>query len=118
MVPFETADDLHGALVREFPECDGLVMAAAVADFIPEESAERLHRSDGREDAAARVRAATFSRASGLCGAGRRSIAFAAETENLEARGRRKRDAKGADLSSSTTSDVPTSGSTPGTTRC
>src|SRR5262245_17867221 len=26
----ETADDLHAALLREFPECDGLVMAAAV----------------------------------------------------------------------------------------
>src|SRR6185295_10193742 len=43
---YETAADLHGLLVREFPECDGLAMAAAVADFIPEES-ERLHREDG-----------------------------------------------------------------------
>src|SRR5207249_12187548 len=45
--PFETAADLHGLLVREFPECDGLDMAAAVADFIPKESPERLHREGG-----------------------------------------------------------------------
>jgi phosphopantothenoylcysteine decarboxylase/phosphopantothenate--cysteine ligase len=41
---FETADELHALLLSEFPECDGLVMAAAVADFIPVESPHRLHR--------------------------------------------------------------------------
>ena len=46
---FETADDLHALLVREFPECDGLVMAAAVADFIPAASARRLHRAEGEQ---------------------------------------------------------------------
>ncbi|HTD51390.1 MAG TPA: bifunctional phosphopantothenoylcysteine decarboxylase/phosphopantothenate--cysteine ligase CoaBC, partial [Thermoanaerobaculia bacterium] len=44
---FETAADLHALLVQEFPECDVLVMAAAVADFIPQESNDRLHREDG-----------------------------------------------------------------------
>ena len=53
VLSFETADDLHALLVREFPECDGLVMAAAVSDFIPESSPGRMHRGDG-----ARTRAA------------------------------------------------------------
>ena len=45
----------HELLLREFPECDGLAMAAAVADFIPEASAERLHRERGRTAPAARA---------------------------------------------------------------
>ncbi|MFY9551746.1 MAG: bifunctional phosphopantothenoylcysteine decarboxylase/phosphopantothenate--cysteine ligase CoaBC [Thermoanaerobaculia bacterium] len=94
---FETADELHAALVREFPECDGLVMAAAVADFIPEASARRFHREEGE-------RALRLSPGRDLLASlaplkrAQTVVAFAAETEDLEARGRRKMDAKGADL--------------------
>ena len=93
---FETAADLHGLLVREFPECDGLAMAAAVADFIPEES-ERLHREDG--DRTLRLHAGRDILASlKPLHRGQTVVAFAAETEDIEARARRKMDAKGADL--------------------
>ena len=93
---FETAADLHGLLVREFPECDGLAMAAAVADFIPEES-ERLHREDG--DRTLRLHAGTDILASlKPLHRGQTIVAFAAETEGLEAHARRKLEAKGADL--------------------
>ena len=94
---FETADDLHALLLREFPECDLLIMAAAVADFLPSESPRRLHRDDGEHvlqlkpgrDLLASLRPLKRSQT---------VIAFAAETEDLEARGRRKMEAKGADL--------------------
>ncbi len=94
---FETADDLHGLLVREFPESDALVMAAAVADFIPRASPNRLHRDEGEKslrlepgrDLLASLR--PLKRAQTV-------VAFAAETEDLESRGRRKLEAKGADL--------------------
>jgi phosphopantothenoylcysteine decarboxylase / phosphopantothenate---cysteine ligase len=103
---FETADELAEILLREFPECHGLVMAAAVADFIPERSPERLHRSEGEKslrlspgrDLLASLR--TLKR-------GQTVVAFAAETvaapeggreAALENRGRRKMEAKGADL--------------------
>jgi phosphopantothenoylcysteine decarboxylase/phosphopantothenate--cysteine ligase len=97
MLRFETADDLHALLVTEFPECDVLLMAAAVADFIPEESARRLHRSEGERrlelhpgrDVLASLR--PLKRAQTV-------VAFAAETEDLESRGRAKMEAKGADL--------------------
>jgi phosphopantothenoylcysteine decarboxylase/phosphopantothenate--cysteine ligase len=93
---FETAADLHGLLVREFPECDGLAMAAAVADFIPEES-ERLHREDG--DRTLRLRAGQDILASlKPLYRGQTIVAFAAETKDLEGRARRKMEAKGADL--------------------
>ena len=94
---FETASDLHALLVAEFPECDGLAMAAAVADFIPEESARRLHRSEG--DRFLRLAAGSDILAS--LKPLRRSqtvIAFAAETGDLEERGRAKMRAKDADL--------------------
>ncbi len=97
VVPFETADDLHGLLVREFPECDGLVMAAAVSDFIPEASAGRLHRGDGARTVRLAPGRDILASLAPLK-RGQTVVAFAAETEDLEARGRRKMESKGADL--------------------
>ena len=97
VVPFETADDLHALLVQEFPECDGLVMAAAVGDFIPESSSGRLHRGDG-------ARTLRLSPGRDILASlaplrrGQTVVAFAAETEDLEARGRQKMESKGADI--------------------
>ena len=105
-VPFETAADLHAALVHQFPESDGLAMAAAVADFVPEASDRRLHRSDG--DATVRLTAGRDVLASlATSNRGQTVIAFAAETgeagetadgKGIERRAAEKRDAKGADL--------------------
>jgi phosphopantothenoylcysteine decarboxylase/phosphopantothenate--cysteine ligase len=97
MLSFETADDLHALLVREFPECDGLMMAAAVSDFIPEASEHRFHRAEGprslRLDPGRDLLASLLPlrRAQTV-------VAFAAETDDLAERGRRKMEAKGADL--------------------
>ncbi len=96
-VSFETSAELENLLRAEFPECDALAMAAAVADFIPEAAAERLHREDG----ATTVRLSPGrDLLAGLAPLrGRQTVvAFAAETEDFEARGRRKMEAKGADL--------------------
>ncbi|MFN2387392.1 MAG: bifunctional phosphopantothenoylcysteine decarboxylase/phosphopantothenate--cysteine ligase CoaBC [Thermoanaerobaculia bacterium] len=95
--PFETAADLHGLLIREFPDSDVLAMAAAVADFIPEESSRRLHREEGAralrlepgDDLLASLKPLKRSQS---------VIAFGAETEDFERRGRRKLEAKGADF--------------------
>lgn len=94
---FATADELHALLLQEFPDCDGLVMAAAVADFIPLARPERMHRDAGPvrvdlepgRDILASLR--PLKR-------GQTVVAFAAETSDLETRGRRKMEAKGADL--------------------
>jgi phosphopantothenoylcysteine decarboxylase/phosphopantothenate--cysteine ligase len=97
LLSFETATQLHAVLLAEFPECDALVMAAAVSDFIPDESRERLHREDGDRTlhlAAGRDILASLSPL-------KRSqtvVAFAAEADDLEERGRRKMEQKGADL--------------------
>lgn len=97
VLAFETADELHAHLVREFPECDGLVMAAAVADFIPERRPRRLHREEGGQSL--RLDPGRDLLAS-LQPLKRRQtvVAFAAETEDFERRGRQKMKEKGADL--------------------
>ncbi|MDQ6891993.1 MAG: bifunctional phosphopantothenoylcysteine decarboxylase/phosphopantothenate--cysteine ligase CoaBC [Acidobacteriota bacterium] len=96
-VPFETSADLHARLLETFPDSDGLAMAAAVSDFVPEARRERLHRSAG--DATMRLTAGTDVLASlRPLRRGQTVIAFAAETDDLEANGRRKMEAKGADL--------------------
>jgi len=94
---FETADELHALLVREFPECDGLVMAAAVADFIPAQSPKRLHRADGPRSLDLSPGRDVLASLAPLK-RGQTVVAFAAETEDLEARARRKMEAKPADL--------------------
>ena len=97
LLSFETADELHALLVQEFPECDGLVMAAAVADFIPVASSARLHREDGSRVVRLEPGRDLLESLKPL----RRKqtvVAFAAEFEDLEERGRRKMESKGADL--------------------
>jgi phosphopantothenoylcysteine decarboxylase/phosphopantothenate--cysteine ligase len=96
-VSFETAAELENLLRAEFPECDVLAMAAAVADFIPEESGQRLHREEGERNVRLTLGRDLLRELAPL----RRNqtvVAFAAETGDLEARGRRKMEAKGADL--------------------
>ena len=97
MGPLETADELHGLLLAEFPDCDVLAMAAAVADFIPARSAERLHRADGPRSIRLEPGRDLLA---GLRPLRRRQsvIAFAAESGDVEDGARRKLESKGADL--------------------
>ncbi len=97
LVRFETADELHAILRREFPECDGIAMAAAVSDFIPEASERRLHRSDGAKTLRLEPGRDLLASLAPLR-RGQTIVAFAAETGDFEAAGRRKMEAKGADL--------------------
>jgi phosphopantothenoylcysteine decarboxylase/phosphopantothenate--cysteine ligase len=94
---FETSADLENLLRAEFPECDVLAMAAAVADFIPEASRERLHREDGEQTVRLSPGRDLLAGLAPLRGK-QTVVAFAAETGDFEARGRRKMETKGADL--------------------
>lgn len=97
VVRFDTADDLHAILVREFPECDGIAMAAAVSDFIPESSPTRLHRAEGARTVRLQPGRDLLASLAPLR-RGQTVVAFAAETGDFESAGRRKMEAKGADL--------------------
>ncbi|HEY7368902.1 MAG TPA: bifunctional phosphopantothenoylcysteine decarboxylase/phosphopantothenate--cysteine ligase CoaBC [Thermoanaerobaculia bacterium] len=94
---FESAADLMRLLIEEFPGCDALAMAAAVADFVPEESRERLHRAEGPRSLRLQPGddlLATIARLK----KGQTVVAFAAETEDVEARAAKKMEQKNADL--------------------
>ncbi|MFU8839119.1 MAG: bifunctional phosphopantothenoylcysteine decarboxylase/phosphopantothenate synthase [Nitriliruptoraceae bacterium] len=96
-----TARDLHAAVLERVPLCDVVIKAAAVADFRPETAAaSKLKKEAGAptitlvpnpdvlaELGRQRGRAATPV-----------LVGFAAETDDVEANGRAKLAAKGADL--------------------
>ena len=100
--PFVTVEELGDLLTEAFPQCDALIMSAAVGDFTVADFAERkLPRSDGpitlrlvpTEDLLAAV--GRTKRPEQII------VAFAMEQgpkEATEARARRKLQAKNADL--------------------
>lgn len=94
---FETAADLQSLLESEFESCNVLVMAAAVADFIPEKLGRRLHRSEGPRSLS--LTPGTDLLASLAAKKGNRLVvAFAAESgDGQEERARQKLSSKNAD---------------------
>ena len=94
---FESAAELQSLLESEFEKCDVLVMAAAVADFIPERLGRRLHRSEGPRSlslAPGKDLLASIASKKG----NRLVVAFAAESgEGQEERVRQKLASKNAD---------------------
>jgi len=72
-------------------------MAAAVADFIPQEASDRLHREDGDRQVLFRRGQDILASLAPLA-RGQKVVAFAAETDDFETRGRRKMEQKNADL--------------------
>ena len=94
---FETAGDLQALLESEFPSCDVLVMAAAVADFIPERLGRRIHRSEGPRSVSLAPGADLLASIAPKKGS-RLVVAFAAESgDGQEERARQKMASKGAD---------------------
>jgi phosphopantothenoylcysteine decarboxylase/phosphopantothenate--cysteine ligase len=94
---FESASDLKALLDEEFERCDVLVMAAAVADFIPERVGRRLHRSDGPRSLSLTPGADVLASLAPRKGS-RLVVAFAAEAgDGQESRVRQKLTEKSAD---------------------
>ncbi len=94
---FETAADLQVLLDSEFANCDVLVMAAAVADFIPERLGRRIHRSEGPRSVSLAPGADLLASIAPKKGR-RLVVAFAAESgDGQEERARQKMSSKGAD---------------------
>ena len=98
-VQVTTAEEMREAVMREAPEADAVVMAAAVADFRPaSEATGKLKKEDGTPQLAL-VRTPDILRELGERRTGGGVlIGFAAETSDLEAHGRRKLREKGLDV--------------------
>lgn len=98
---FQTSADLRGVLQREFPLCDCLVMAAAVADFTPigPSAEEKLSRGAGGMTLELRATPDLLAE----CGASRRAdqllVGFALEPRSrLLESARRKLERKSVDM--------------------
>jgi phosphopantothenoylcysteine decarboxylase / phosphopantothenate---cysteine ligase len=96
VVPVETAGEMEAAMVEAALTAEVVVMAAAVADFRPKVAADRkLH------DLPELVLEPTPDILAGLVARrrpGQILVGFAAETDDVTARGRRKLERKGVDL--------------------
>ena len=97
-VRVDTAEQMRRAVLDDYEDADAVIMAAAVADFRPESAApEKLKRATGPPQLDL-VPTADILGELGKRKGHRILIGFAAETEDLEAAGRRKLEAKGLDL--------------------
>jgi phosphopantothenoylcysteine decarboxylase/phosphopantothenate--cysteine ligase len=98
VVHVETAEQMRDAVLHAFDAADAVVMAAAVADFRPVSSAEQKLKKESGPPALVLEPTADILREL----AARRSkqvlVGFAAETEDLEAAGRRKLEGKDLDV--------------------
>jgi phosphopantothenoylcysteine decarboxylase/phosphopantothenate--cysteine ligase len=98
-IDVESAADMEAALTQACPQADVVIMAAAVADFRPKVAADRkLSKEDGLPEL---VLEPTPDILTGLVSrrpVGQVLVGFAAETDDVTERGRRKLQRKGVDL--------------------
>ena len=92
MIKVGTAAEMHAAVVSEFPQCDVLVMSAAVADAKP------MHQGDSKIKKSDFTSIELTENEDILKSVAKIIIAFAAETSHDEAQAREKLSSKGADI--------------------
>jgi phosphopantothenoylcysteine decarboxylase / phosphopantothenate---cysteine ligase len=98
LVRVTTAQEMRDAVVGLAGDADAVVMAAAVADFRPEHAASAKIKKDAGIPELHLVPTPDTLRELGAIEGRPVLVGFAAETEDLEAAGRAKLAAKGADL--------------------
>jgi phosphopantothenoylcysteine decarboxylase/phosphopantothenate--cysteine ligase len=103
VVRVRSAAEMHAAVMREAGEADVIVMAAAVADYAPEDvAAGKLTKTESsltlRLTRTRDVLAELGTMRAGLGSAGPVLVGFAAETDDLLRRAREKREKKQVDL--------------------
>lgn len=100
LIRVTTAAEMQAAVAVEIDGHEMLLMAAAVADFTPARTASQKIKKTADSDELVLTLRKTPDILKSIAGRDRRPliVAFAAETENVEAHARRKLDEKGADL--------------------
>jgi len=96
-ITVETAAEMYEAAVKCAAEADFAVLAAAVADYRPAETATQKMKKDGAGRSIALVQNPDILAAVSAASGERVVVGFAAETENLEENARTKLGAKGCD---------------------
>jgi phosphopantothenoylcysteine decarboxylase/phosphopantothenate--cysteine ligase len=98
-IEVESAADMEAALVRACPGADVVIMAAAVADFRPKVAADRkLSKEDGLPELVLEPTPDILTGLAARRTPGQVLVGFAAETDDVAERGRRKLHRKGVDL--------------------
>jgi phosphopantothenoylcysteine decarboxylase / phosphopantothenate---cysteine ligase len=98
-IDVESAADMEVALVEACGRADVVIMAAAVADFRPKVAAERkLAKEDGLPDLVLEPTPDILTGLAARRAPGQVLVGFAAETNDVLERGRRKLRRKGVDL--------------------
>jgi phosphopantothenoylcysteine decarboxylase/phosphopantothenate--cysteine ligase len=98
-VPVETAADMERALGQACPGADVVIMAAAVADFRPKVAAlSKLSKEDGLPELVLEPTPDILAGLAARREPGQVLVGFAAETHDVQERGRRKLARKGVDL--------------------
>jgi phosphopantothenoylcysteine decarboxylase / phosphopantothenate---cysteine ligase len=98
VVRVETAEEMRDAVVERFDGADAVVKAAAVADWRPKERAEEKLKKEGGPPDLLLEPTPDILRELGERKGHQVLVGFAAETDNLEAEGRRKLAEKRLDL--------------------
>lgn len=98
LVPIETAQEMHDAVMEYFPHVDAVIKAAAVADYRPVEVAgQKIKKQTGRWVVELEP-TPDILRELGRQKTRQVLVGFAAETEELEEHGREKLQEKNLDL--------------------
>jgi phosphopantothenoylcysteine decarboxylase/phosphopantothenate--cysteine ligase len=98
VIRVETAEEMAAEVLERYPEADAVVMAAAVSDFRPDHAEPGKLKKDGGPP---NLRLEPTVDVLATLGKGKEHqvlIGFAAETDDLEAEGRRKLSEKNLDL--------------------
>jgi phosphopantothenoylcysteine decarboxylase/phosphopantothenate--cysteine ligase len=98
VVPVTTAQEMRDAVMSRVGEADAVVKAAAVADWRPAEIAGEKLKKDAGAPRFELVPTPDILAELGRSKGDLVLVGFAAETEHLEAAGRRKLESKGLDL--------------------
>ena len=98
-VPVKTAQEMHDQVLEAFPRVDVVIKAAAVADFRPAEEAESKIRKEQMASSLKLVRNPDILMELGKRkGPGQILVGFAAETDDVLAKGREKLNRKNLDM--------------------
>ena len=98
VVSVTTDEEMRDAVLRAAEGADAVVMAAAVADFRPETAAGSKIKKEGGAPELRLVPTPDILAELGARGGDLVLVGFAAETDDVEAEGRRKLERKGVDL--------------------
>lgn len=98
VIPVTTAQEMHAAAMAEFPDAQVVIAAAAVSDFRPAHPQAGKLKKDHMPQALELLPNPDILREMGERKTGQILVGFAAESEELETRGRAKLAAKHLDL--------------------